>query len=532
MNCDRGDLARVFILALVVRAGMAILIRQPGYMDTAYYASGAMRLAQNEGLTEPFIWNYLDDPKGLPQPAYLYWMPLPSLLSALPAALFPGSFLALQLPFVLLSALLPPITYGISWHVTSSRRLAWIAALLMLFSGFYFTFWTLPETFAPFAVVGCLALWMTAHSAERRVAVQWGHREARRMVSTVVLAGVLAGLAHLTRADGVLVLFVAVLGIGWGVWRNGGGRRRGLWAAISLVCLLAGYLLVMTPWFVRNISLIGRPLAAGGSKTLLLTTYDDLYSYGADISLRSYLAWGWANILRSKLWALGVNLERLMAENCLIFLLPFVLLGLYRRRRCAALLLPGAYLVVAVLAHSIAFTFPGPRGGLFHAGSATLPFLMAAGADGLDSAVRWAAGRRHWRARQAQGVFGTAAVVGAIALSGYATAVKIPQWRVADIAYIRTGEWLAGHVTGHPVVMSGNPPAFWYHTSCSGVVVPNGGTETVLEAADRYGVEYVVLDENHPILLSELYAGESQHPRLVPLDVGADDVRVFSVQPG
>jgi len=531
MSCDRRDLARVFILALIVRAGMACLIQRPGYMDTAYYASGAVRLAQNGGLTEPFIWNYLDDPQGLPQPAFLYWMPFPSFLGALPAALFPGSFLALQLPFIVLSALLPSITYGISWHMSSSRRLAWIAALLMLFSGFYFPFWTLPETFAPFAVVGCLALWLTGHSVERWGAVQLGHPENGWGVRTVLLSGVLAGLAHLTRADGVLILLVAALGIGWGVWRSG-WRRRGRRAGLLLVYLFAGYSVVMVPWFVRNISLFGRPLAAGGSRTLWLTTYDDLFAYGADISLRSYLAWGWVNILRSKFWALSVDLERLMAENCLIFLTPFVFLGMYRRRRCAILLLPCVYLVTALLAHSMAFTFPGPRGGLFHASSAALPFLMAVGADGLDSAVRWAARRRHWRMPQAQGVFETAAVVGAIALSGYVAAMKVPQWRAADKNYVQIGEWLAEHTAGRPVVMSGNPPGFWYHTATGGVVVPNGGIEMVLEAADRYGVDFVILDRNHPGALRELYSGEHRHPRLTPLEIDAGDARVFSVQPG
>ena len=55
--------------------------------------------------------------------------------------------------------------------------------------------------------------------------------------------------------------------------------------------------------------------------------------------------------------------------------------------------------------------------------------------------------------------------------------------------------------------MVSNPPAFWYHTGRSAVVVPNAGAETLIEVADRYGVDYVVVDQNRPEALSELYRG-------------------------
>ncbi|MBE9509190.1 MAG: hypothetical protein IMY86_14220, partial [Chloroflexi bacterium] len=66
MSRIRRDLLWLLFLALAVRLAVAALIRRPGYMDTAYYAAGAVRLAQGGGLSEPFLWNYLDDPAGLP----------------------------------------------------------------------------------------------------------------------------------------------------------------------------------------------------------------------------------------------------------------------------------------------------------------------------------------------------------------------------------------------------------------------------------------------------------------------------------
>lgn len=489
------DLSGLCLLSLAVRLVLAVLVRRPGYMDTAYYAAGAVRLAQGGGLSEPFLWNYLDNPVGLPRPGFLYWMPLPSILAAPFAALFPGSFFALQLPFVLISALLPLVAYGIAWEVTGRRRTAWLAALLTLFSGFFFPYWNLPETFAPFALFGSIALWLAGRRPRWRVGL---------------LVGLLVGLAHLTRADGVLLLPVVALAplLSRDVQR---ATRLviGHWSSIIL-----GYLLVMAPWFARNISVGGALLSPASAKTLWLTNYDDMFCYGCDLSLRSYLAWGWGSILSSKLAALWINFQHLLAENCLVFLLPFVLVGFYRLRRYTAFAVSIFCLSLFYLLYSLAFTFPGWRGSFFHSSGATLPFLFVAGVDGLETAVGWAARRRRWKVRQARAVFTTAAVVAAVILSGYATTQKLWAWRDADVVYEEVGQWLAREGGVEGAVMVANPPAFWYYTRYPAVVIPNGDVETLLVTANQYNVRYVLLDQNHPAPLAGLYTGESFHPLL------------------
>ena len=119
----RTNCVRLFCLALAVRLLAAWLLTGPPYMDTAYYAVGARQLAGGAGFDEPFLWHYLDDPAGLPHPGFLYWMPFPSLLGAPFATLMPGSFFTLQLPFVLLSALLPLVAYHLAWKITGRRRI-------------------------------------------------------------------------------------------------------------------------------------------------------------------------------------------------------------------------------------------------------------------------------------------------------------------------------------------------------------------------------------------------------------------------
>src|SRR5512140_2598180 len=112
----RRDRWIIFALALIVRAIAALPQAQPNYMDAAYYTVGGQRLAQGYGFNDPYIWNYLDQPASLPHPSHLYWMPLPSILVAGSAAILGISYRAAQLPFILLSALLPLITCAVAWQ--------------------------------------------------------------------------------------------------------------------------------------------------------------------------------------------------------------------------------------------------------------------------------------------------------------------------------------------------------------------------------------------------------------------------------
>ena len=523
MRASRRDGLILFFLALAVRLSAAWLLTGPTYMDTAYYAVGARQLAGGAGFDEPFLWHYLDDPAGLPHPGFLYWMPFPSLLAAPLATLIPGSFFALQLPFAVLSALFPLVAYRLAWKITDRRRSARLAGVLTIFSGFFFPYWTLPETFTPFAVFGSVALWLVGCETQGA-----GDNRRREGWLAHLLAGLLVGLAHLTRADGVLLLPVVALGpLISSPTRNKQQATSdeprssrlvvGYWSLVIGYWLLVilGYLLVMGPWFLRNLALIGAPLSPAGTKTLWLRVYDDLFCYGCDLSLSSYVAWGWGNILHSKLNALWINFQRLLAEDGLIFLLPFILVGFYRLRRRPVFILSSVYLLLAYLLHSVAFTFPGPRGGFFHATAAVLPFLFTAGAEGLEVAVRWAGRRRRWNLRQAQAVFATATTVGSVILSVYVMAMHLPAWRDAGAVYRDIAAWLdAQHGPDAPTVMVGNPPSFHYYSGVPAVVVPNGGVQTVLDVCERYGVDYLVLDSNRPDPLDALYEGRVSHPRL------------------
>jgi hypothetical protein len=515
----RRDLALVFTLALVARVALALPQAQPGYMDAYYYTVGAQQLAEGRGFTEPFIWNYLDDPQALPRPSHQYWMPLPSILAGLSMRALGVNFRAAQAPFVLLSALLPAIAYAIAWQISARRRHAWAAALFALFSGFFVPVWPLPETFAPFAVFGALSLWAAGRGG------RWGF-----------VAGACAGLAHLTRADGVLLLLPALLLV-WARLKTVPGKSDSKVAGRAIVwtaLILLGYVVVMAPWLIHNWVTTGRLLSIAGTKTLFLTHYDDLYSFGKVLDLPTYLSWGAGNILRSKLDALWANLLTLVAVDGLVFLAPFAVVGFWQRRRDPlnqAVMIYGAALYLAM---SLAFTFPGVRGGMFHSGAALLPFIFASAMVGLDAVVAWVAARRaSWKAATARRVFTWSLVALAVLVSGAIYASRVRNWNQADAVYAAIGERLRNPSPG--IVMVNDPPGYVYHTGQSAIVIPNGDVDTLLAAARRYGATWVVLDANRPAALAGLYDQPSSDSRLIlaqTFESGGKPVYLFRVRGG
>jgi 4-amino-4-deoxy-L-arabinose transferase-like glycosyltransferase len=487
-------------------------MRHPGDMDAAYYVDGALSLYEGRGFSDPFIWNYLDDPSGIPHPSHLYWMPLSSILSYLSFLILGPTYRAAQVPFGLLSSLLPLLSYLVAYDLAQNRRHALCAALFTVFSGFYVVYWVTPDNFAPFALSGALCLWAVGR-ARKGGGAGW-----------YALAGLCAGLAHLSRADGPLLVVVVVALCGYRAL-IGDGRR----GELVLRCLLfvGCYALVMAPWLARNLAATGRPLPTAGAATLWLTDYDDLYSYGKPLTPQAFLAWGWADILRSRLDGLWVNLGQIAFAGWMIFLAPFGALGVWRLRRRTELTAAWAYGALLYLTMSLAFTFAGWRGGMLHSMSALLPALYAAAVVGLDASVAWVAARRpHWQVGVARRVFSAALIVFAVVLSAVLYGQRVGSFRRTH-PYAGMADWMAGRVPTSAPVMVNDPPTFYYYARRPCVVIPNDDLETALRVMARYGARYLVLDQNNPTLRA-LYETPDSDPRLaLRAEVAADGARVL-----
>ena len=155
----KSDWLIIAVIGLVLQAIWLLLIEQPTYMDGYYYATNGERLARGHGFTEQVIWQYLDDPEGLPTASHTYWMPLPSILAAVGYTLR-DDFLGPQIIFWLLGGLLPLLAFATSLLMSGERWQAWAAALLTATGSFYGAYLSQPSTFAPFAWSGGLCLLM------------------------------------------------------------------------------------------------------------------------------------------------------------------------------------------------------------------------------------------------------------------------------------------------------------------------------------------------------------------------------------
>jgi hypothetical protein len=467
----RRDVPYVVILALLIGTVASILIEQPGYTDAFYYYNAAQRMANGLGMTDAAIWTYIGAPAGLPIPSHLYWQPLPSLIAFGGMSLFGAHFGAAQFAFLPLYALLAVLGYALGALLGKSRRVAWLAALLTMFSGYYFPYWFTTSTIAPFGVFGALSL------------LSMGIGRKTGMWTWFALSGACAALAHLTRSDGLLLLMILPV---VAVWRT--ALRDGLRAAMAGVL---AYSALMAPWWLRTLAVTGAPLPIGGLETALMRSYDEIANYPAGISLTDFLSWGVENIVGSRLWALSVNVPRFIGEQGMIAMLPLMLYGAWRKRHEPIL---SGFLLYAPLLFALmtfVFTFPGARGGLFHSGAALVPFWAALGAVGLHDALAYIAPRRRWRLNQAKVVFGGALALWAISLSLWTLANKRAEWNNSGAFYT------ALNLPREAIVMINDPSALYYFTGNMGVVLPNAPPSSISDLAARYGVTHVVVDRNY-----------------------------------
>jgi hypothetical protein len=464
------------------------LIAGPGFTDVFYHLNAANRLVSGLGLTDAYLWTYIGALDTLPIPSHLYWMPLTSLSAALGMGLLnaPGDYTAAQLPFTLMFAGTIYVGFWLGSKLGTVRRHAWLAGLLTLFSGYYTRFWGAVDTFAPYAFVGSMCLVFIGLAIQQAT-----HEASRQRWLFWVLAGAMSALAHLTRADGILLLIV-----GWVVilWPFGSGmqvRER----ILSLAVITAAYLIVMMPWFIRNLNAIGTPMPLGGTKAIWFTEYNDIFNYPPVSSPATFFANGLSTLLSSRWEAFTQNLATFIAVEGLVVMMPLMLVGLWRRHRQPFLRGFWLYALGVHLAMTFIFPYPGYRGGLLHSAAALVPWWAVLGVIGLDDCIDWIARRRtRWNAQFAKVIFSGALLAVALFLSiniGLSNSVPPP---ATPGIYGQLKQKLPPDAR----VMINDPGQLYYFIGLSGVVIPNEEPQAILEIARKYQVDYLLLEEVTP----------------------------------
>lgn len=474
--------ALLFLVGLVVPFAVSRFQSLPGYMDADYYFAGGVQLAKGNGFTEPYLWNYLDDPQGLPHPSHTYWMPLASILSALGMWVSgTTTYAAGRLPFILLSACVPLLTATLAFDISRNLRLALVSGLLSVFSVYYAPFMPVPDNYAVFMLLGGTFLLL-----------------APRKQTWVPLAlGILAGLMTLARSDGLLWLGLAGLTV---LWKSTGSLS--LWERVRVrvipagLLVLLGYFLVMGGWHVRNYNLFGSFMAPGGGRLLWLETYNQTFSYPASsITRENFLAAGWSAALDDRLTALSFNAGTLLGAQGGILLLPFILVGLWSLRGDLRTRIAVTGWLLLLFAMTVVFPFAGPRGSFFHAGAAFQPYWWALAPIGLNLAVQ-SARRRGMFADNAYVVFQGMLVLLAALMTWFMVDLRLRAvWGEEAGIYARVEQrFLEMGISPEVGVIVRNPPGYYISSGRPAIALPYGSEWTIVQVAQRYDASLLVLE--------------------------------------
>jgi 4-amino-4-deoxy-L-arabinose transferase-like glycosyltransferase len=471
--------------------GAARWIPAPGYMDAEYYYATSTELVQGRGFVEPFVWNFLSDAASIPTPAHTYWQPLASLVSAASMTLFGNGFRGAQVLGVLLAALIPVLSARLAVGLGEERRTALLAGVLALLPGFYAPYLVTTDTFALYAVIGGILWWQIEETGTEPSIWRW------------MLVGAMVALGSLARADGLL-LWVPV---GVALLSSPAGR----WRAFGLAAV--GFGMLMAPWWLRNLTVTGSFLGAGTTRALWMLEYDELFLFPASqLTFARWWAAGPATLLLQRLQAVWINLQSALVVNGYVLLLPLTLVGGWAHRRRPSVRAAIWYAAALFLFMSFAFPFAGSRGGFFHSSAALMPLVYALVAVGLRLAAKWIAPRLRWDADRTRRLLATVALLLAASLSLWALLAKTGSLGTAASfardreTYAGVHAALIGEIPKDPIIAGVNPPALYLATGLRSVALPHGSEAALLQVIERFGVDWIVLEWDHPAGLEELYA--------------------------
>ena len=490
-------------------------------MDADYYFAAGRRLAEGHGFTEMILWNYLDNPTGIPHPSFAYWMPLASILSAVGMLLTNAfGFSSGRLMFILISSVIPPLTAYLGQSITNRFAYAFAAGFLAVFSGYYIPYASTTDTFFIYMFLGIVFLLILGYGLKNK-------SPSGRNIMSIGL-GIVAGLAHLTRVDGFIWLLMAMIVI---VFLEGKINKR-FFGSISLIA--CGYLLIMLPWLLRNYYVFGSPLAPGGNRSLWLITYDQIYSFPASkLNMESWLQSGLLDILQKRFDALVWNLETMWAVQGMIFLLPFILIGLWSYRSDLRIKIGVISWIVTFLIMTFVFPFAGSRGGFFHSGAALQPLWWIAAPVGIEKSVVWVETKRNWRKGEAFNVFLIGSILICFLLSGLLLTQRVllaQGWGFEADRYVKV-ESLINRTSpiGLDPVMVVNPPGYYIASNRPSIAIPNEPLPVVISVAEKYGAKYLILEDNEtPSPLLEVFLNPDTYPTLKYLGE-VDGAKIFAI---
>jgi hypothetical protein len=509
----------VFVAAVAVRTFFAAQIVFPKPEDTAYYVGVARNLLEGRGLVSDALWSYATPPLVFPRPAFEVWLPLPTLLAAVPMAVLGTTFAAAQVSSVLIGALVPVLLWQLARDVSAERgfsavRTRWVALGAGLTAAAYLPLVlnsALPDSTMLFADIVLLAcMLMTRVAADPR----GGRPTDVRLLGL----GILLGLGALTRNETVwLALIWLVM-----AWRAGGDLRERA-RLVGVVAVVA--LVVFAPWAYRNLTVFGSPLPGQAVTNALYLSGYDIFAWNDPPTLARHLALGPAGLVELRVAGITHNLF-----NVLILLgMPVSVLGILALPWQARDRATRPLVVISLLMFLItSLVFPAATqwGTFLHAAGPVHALVVLSAILAVDAGL----------ARLGRGLGWTKSVswVGAAGLTGVSllySAALLPTFGTGSQATAAMYEELGSRMraAGHPLDVPGlrvitNFPIWMAETErVSSLALPDEPPADVLDLAATFGAgtRYLVLispeGKHWP---GDLHAGLPGSECFSPLDLG------------
>jgi hypothetical protein len=486
-------------LALAVRLVLIWHFPDPAYPDSFYYVDVARALAAGHGFTIDLIWIFpevggvLPAEPVLPIPSNAHWMPLASLIQVPFLLVFGEVAWASALPFALVGATAAPLTWAIARDAGARRLVAIGAGFLVAVPVLSLTYMAQPDNFSLFQPLVAGALWM-------------GARGLQGSPRSFAIAGLFAGLATLSRNDGLLVLAALGLAWLWDRWRATRPRRANrtdlppsrpaipVAAAVACVALFA---LVMAPWWLRQLAVFGSisPSSTSG-RVFFIRDIGEWNSITTPATLDHLLGMGIGPLVASRIGGLVAALMIFTTLIAGFVLAPFMVIGAWARRRSLDF---GPFFLYAILLFAFSALVSAvhvPGGTFIHSAVALAPHAYILALEGVAIAVAWvAARRRSWDPAAATKVF-TGATLGFAAVAAVFGSLFVHQvWTESRAKFIAVADALdrAGAPrTDRVISIDVSGTKYW--TGRGGVVLVNDPIETVELVARAYDTRWLVLD--------------------------------------
>jgi hypothetical protein len=485
----------LFLLALAARLAAALHFPDPAYPDSFYYVDVARQLAAGHGFRVDVVWIFAEVGGRIPANPVLpiasnaHWMPLASLVQVPFIWVLGPTAMASALPFAILGAIVAPLAWAIAHDAGLGPRAAIGAGVLTAFPALSFVYMTQPDNFSLYQPLVAGSLWLAA-------------RGLRGRPRDFALAGLLAGLATLSRNDGVLVLVVLGATFLWdrarGRMASGGAPARPpripMRAAIAAVVLFA---ITVAPWYLRQLAVFGSlsPSTASG-KVLFIRDIGEWNSITTPATLDHLLGMGIGPLLATRVGGLVSAVLIFSVLAGALVLVPLMVAGAWRRRRDAWF---GPYLGYGVLLFAFSAIVSAvhvPGGTFIHSAVALVPHAYVLAIEGIAGIVAWVAVRRRsWDTAAATRVFTTAAVAFGVITAVAGTVAVHAGWDGKRQRMIAVGAALdAAGAARADRVMSIDAAGYRYWTGHPGVVLVNDPIETVEAVARAYDIRWLVIE--------------------------------------